>query len=170
MDTRSSAPDEAQIDRAKYPLIDPRGIGEAIANDPLAGIERRQDGLLHVIVARGRKQHRLGVGPQRLCGAGQQHVTDDFSAGRTTWLARELHAYSKGSQPQRSSDACVDLPVPSPPSMVMNLPLIPIDLHAAESRPDPNVCAKRPWSEKLELNRHNSNDLGSHLQPRDEDL
>ena len=35
----------------------------------------------HVIVARGREQHRLGGRPERLGGARQQHVAHDLGAG-----------------------------------------------------------------------------------------
>ena len=35
--------DQARIDLAEHALIDARGIGKAVADDPLARVERRQD-------------------------------------------------------------------------------------------------------------------------------
>ncbi len=63
--------DQPLIDLAENALIDAGGIGETIADHPCAGIERRQDGGSHVIVARGGKQHRFGVRTERLGGARQ---------------------------------------------------------------------------------------------------
>ena len=62
--------DQALIDFAERPLIDARGIGEAIANDPVARFERRQDGAADMVVAGSGEQHRFRLRPERLCRAG----------------------------------------------------------------------------------------------------
>ena len=93
--------DQPLIDLAEDALIDARGIGEAVADHPFAGIERRQDGALHVVVARRRKQHRLDLRSERLCRARQQHVADDLGARRAARLARQMHGKPKRFQAQR---------------------------------------------------------------------
>ena len=51
--------------------------------------QRRPDGAAHMIVARGGKQHRLGLRAERLGDARQQNVADDLGARRAARLARE---------------------------------------------------------------------------------
>src|SRR3974377_1026387 len=51
--------DQALIDLAEHPLIDARGIGEAIANHPMACVECRQNSAADMVVAGGGKQHGL---------------------------------------------------------------------------------------------------------------
>ena len=42
-----------------------------------------------MVVARGRKQQRLRVGPEQLAHAGQHQMPDDFGARRSAGLARD---------------------------------------------------------------------------------
>src|SRR5262249_57619099 len=79
--------DQLEVDVAECTLIDPGGIDEAITDDPASGRERRLDRGGNVIVAGGRKQHRLGFGAERLGCAGEEHVADDFGAWRAARLA-----------------------------------------------------------------------------------
>ena len=93
--------DQPLIDLAEDALIDARGIGEAVADHPFAGIERRQDRASHVIVARRRKQHRLDVRAEWLCRARKQHVADDFGAWRAARLAGQMDGKAERFQAQR---------------------------------------------------------------------
>ena len=93
--------DQAMIHCAENALIDARRIHKAIADHPFAGFERRQDRALHMIVARGGKQHGLDIRPERLGRARQQHVANDFGARRTARFAGQLHAMAERFETQR---------------------------------------------------------------------
>ena len=59
--TRSRPRISVGVHLAERALIDAGGIDEAVADHPFAGLQRRPDGVAHVIVARGREQDRLGL-------------------------------------------------------------------------------------------------------------
>jgi hypothetical protein len=54
-----------------------------------------------MIVARGREQNGFGLGSQRLGGAGEQHVANDFGARRAARLAREHDLDAERLEPLR---------------------------------------------------------------------
>ncbi len=57
--------------------------------------------VVEVIGARRREQHRLGLRAERLGGAGQEDMPDDFRAGRAAGLAREHDVDAERLQPLR---------------------------------------------------------------------
>ena len=70
-------------------------------------------------------------GPNGFAAPDKQHVADDFRARRAAGLAGEQHTAARGIPGACASiSAWVDLPVPSPPSKVMNFPR-PLGLPAA---------------------------------------
>ena len=85
--------DQAQVDPAQNALIDPRRIHKAVADDPLAGRQRRQDRALHVVVAGGGKQHRLHLRPEWLCRAREQILIPErpFDIDKVAESIRQRH-------------------------------------------------------------------------------
>src|SRR5262249_37471753 len=61
------------------------------ADHPHALRQRRLDGTAYVVAAGSGEEERLGFYAEWLRYPGEQHVPDDFGAGRTTRLAREHH-------------------------------------------------------------------------------
>ena len=88
----------------------------------MAAIQRGFDRVRDVIFTRGGEEHRLGFRAKRLGCTGQNHMPDHFGAGGAARLARFVTAMPSTFSRSASCRAWVDLPVPSPPSKVMNLP------------------------------------------------
>jgi hypothetical protein len=93
--------DQPLVDMAEHTLVDAGRIGKAVADHPFARCQRRQDGALDMVVAGGREQHRFHLRPERLCGAGQEHVADDLRTRRTARFPGQLHANSERLKAQR---------------------------------------------------------------------
>ncbi len=71
-------------------LIGPARIDEAIADHPVARVERRTDQPRHVIRPRCGEQQRLGLERPAISRRIEQQRTDRFRARRTARLAREF--------------------------------------------------------------------------------
>ncbi len=80
-------------------LIGPRRIRKAVAQHPGPLAERGLDHGAHMVVARGGKQQRLGVGPEQLAHAGQHQMPDDFGARRSAGLAGDDGAQLRRIEP-----------------------------------------------------------------------
>ncbi len=89
MVTRSIALRTAGRDLPQPALIDARRIRKPVAQHPYALIERRLDHGAHMVVARGGKQQRFGLGAEQLAHARQHQMPDDFGARRSAGLARD---------------------------------------------------------------------------------
>ena len=61
--------DQFQIDLAELALIDAGGIGEAVAQHPDALPQGWLDDVMHMVVARGGKQHGFSFRPDQLAHA-----------------------------------------------------------------------------------------------------
>jgi len=72
---------------AAITLVGQSGIGKPIANDPLAAVQRRPDGLDQVIATRGHYEQRLGLGVPALRRALNEQSPDFLSTRRAAWLA-----------------------------------------------------------------------------------
>ena len=104
-------------------LVDARRIGKAVADHPAPHAQRRPDGLVQVIGARGVEQQRLRQRRMRGHRGVQDQLAHLLGERRAAWLARQQHVDAAlRATPSSSSLAWVDLPDPSPPSNVMNLP------------------------------------------------
>ena len=68
-------------------LISARRIRKTVAEYPEAAAERRLNDGTHMVVASGREQQRLGVGPKQLAHARQHEMADDLRPRRSTGLA-----------------------------------------------------------------------------------
>ena len=90
------AANELGVDPAERALIDARGIDEAVADDPAAGLKRGQNGVAHMIVTRRGEQEGLCLGAELLGDARQQNVADDLGARRAARFAREHHVDAGG--------------------------------------------------------------------------
>src|SRR5262249_15840023 len=77
---------------AEGALIDPGRVDETVADHPHALRQRRLDGVAPVVAAGGGEWERLGFYAEGLRNTREQHVPDDFGAGRAARLAREHHA------------------------------------------------------------------------------
>ena len=104
-------------------LIDVGRVEETVGEHPLAGGERRADDALDMVGAGGGEEHRLAVDAELLGHAGEQHACGSprpsayrRARGSATLVMPALLSRSA------SSRIWVDLPAPSPPSNVMNLP------------------------------------------------
>src|SRR5262249_35021341 len=58
--------DQPLVNITKSALIDTRGIDKAVADDPLAGLQSRQNRIAHVIVASRCKKNCFCFGSERL--------------------------------------------------------------------------------------------------------
>ena len=56
--------DEAGGELARHALIGAGGIGETVADDPFAPLERRNDRFIQMVDAGGGEQERFSVGPE----------------------------------------------------------------------------------------------------------
>src|SRR5262249_13256456 len=91
--------DHARIDVAERALVNPGGVGEAVADDPASGPERGPDELAQVIVTGGGEQNRLRVRTERLGGTRQEDMADGLRARRAARLPRQHDAETVGPQP-----------------------------------------------------------------------
>jgi hypothetical protein len=74
-------------DLAEPALIHPGRVRKPVAQHPDSLIQGRLNHRTHMIVARGSKQQRFGIGAEQLAHSGQHDMADDFGARRTAWLA-----------------------------------------------------------------------------------
>ncbi len=99
------AGDEPGGQIARGALIGAGRIGEAVADHPGAAFERRQDRPVQMVDAGGRKQHRLGLRPERLGEAGQNDLAQRLGVRRAAGLARahdlEAGPFEPRLEPQR---------------------------------------------------------------------
>ena len=103
---RARAPDGDAIERvedalgaAAGALIDAGRIGEAVAEHPVAGVERRPDHALDVVGARGREKHRLALDAELLGRPGKQQSPDRFGGRRAARLAGQGYVVPGRLQP-----------------------------------------------------------------------
>jgi hypothetical protein len=100
-------------------LVGDRGVAEAVADDPVAALERGCDDVLHVIGARSEKKQRLGNGSIGSESTSSRSVSASgvppgSRVTTTEWPAARSRCAIQGM--------CVDFPAPSTPSSVMNRP------------------------------------------------
>ena len=88
-------------DLAQAALIGACRIRKPVAQHPCSLTERGLDDRAHVVVARGRKQQRLGVRAQQLAHARQHEMPDDFGARRSAGFAGDDGAQPGGAQALR---------------------------------------------------------------------
>ncbi len=79
-------PDEGNVKPATESLVSDRGVGKAVAEDPAAFPEGRQDKRLHVLAAGGGKKEQLRLGPDFNGTPVQKQLTDLHAQGRPPGL------------------------------------------------------------------------------------
>ena len=80
-----------RIDASGDALIGPGGVGEPVADDDSAPLERRPDRASQVLVARSGEQQGLGQRRPAVGGTGDQEVADLLGARRAAGLAGQQH-------------------------------------------------------------------------------
>ena len=119
----SSRSSTAGVEPAGHALIDARRIREAVADHPPPRRQRRADRGVEMVRARRIEQQRL----RQRRNAAPSPDRGSARAPARRKASRQARASARTSRPaalsrSASSWACVDLPEPSPPSKVMNLP------------------------------------------------
>ncbi len=99
-------PDRHRIDLAGHALIDAGGVRKAVADHPLALLERGPDQRGEMVVARRGKHHGFGIGSQRPHRARQQDIAHDLGAGRAARLPRQQRVDAEPLDPRRQQ-GCV---------------------------------------------------------------
>ena len=114
--------DQRRRHAARSALIGARGIEEAVAHDPYALRERLADRGVHMVRPRHGEEQGFRERPELPDVAGEQGLADLLSRRRAARLARGNRVAPRARSLLTRMPTCVDLPAPSPPSKVINLP------------------------------------------------
>ena len=96
--------DECAVDTPSPALVGVRGIGEAIAQHPLAARQRGPDEIVHVYLPRAEHQQRFAGGRDEFLAAIQHQRANPFGDLGAAGLTRGVHG--EAARAQRARDAC----------------------------------------------------------------
>ena len=108
--------DQIQAQVAGDALVDAGGIGEAVAQDPRAAVECRQDRAVQMVLARGQEQIDLGQGRQRSTGPWtiSSRIASAPSVPPGSRVSRQSMPRPRKAADQTTGAAC-SCPPPRPP-------------------------------------------------------